>query len=696
MAEPDDTAPSTTTEEGAGECPHIADALAGDEMLVAKYKSVVSWNVHKMAAARNPAKRRKLSAPQCGTCDMPLARPFACLHCSFIGCWSEGHTAAHLSAGRHSFAADSKTGSVFCAECSNFIYDPRLDEIHLAAVLAAEEKQTQFQVSKKRREPFKPWVPNEKELAALEGMETVPCQGRRGLYNLGQTCFLNAVLQCLIHNPLLRNYFLGDKHNYKLCKLENCTCCEMDKLFSEIYSGCSSPYGPTTLLSTLWRTVPQDLTGYAQQDAHECFIATLNQIHSTSRGSTNVSCNCIIHSTFAGSLQSDVRCDKCGNVNNTIDPMLDISLELKGKNGTGTDLPTGELTLPACLRRFTQAEKVQNYTCPKCNKSSGASRRLSIRKLPPVLSFQFKRFEHKGNDKSPARKIDTSIKFPVSLNMAPYTTLSMKDMEKPSSGANGDKANGEFHGVLCGPEGMYEYDLFAVINHEGRLDNGHYTNLARYQNEWYQFDDEKVTHKAMSECFNNTTISSTAYMCFYVKRHLDYKPYIRPSYVAAAKEQEAKEKEMKDREARDGGTGGKEGKDGKDGGKGDRDRDREKSKDGGGSSSHSSSGSSTNGFGHSTKDSRSSTRSVSSSGSSPHFQPRKLKEKESSVPKESSKETKERESREVREKDREKVREMKESKEREAKAAREREAREAREREKQEKELEDDLLATVF
>lgn len=58
---------------------------------------------------------------------------------------------------------------------------------------------------------------------------------------------------------------------------------------------------------------------------------------------------------------------------------------------------------------------------------------------------------------------------------------------------------------------MYEYDLFAVINHEGRLDNGHYTNLARYQNEvrtlyfcfefthlftfsllkWYQFDDEK-------------------------------------------------------------------------------------------------------------------------------------------------------------------------------------------------------------
>lgn len=30
---------------------------------------------------------------------------------------------------------------------------------------------------------------------------------------------------------------------------------------------------------------------------------------------------------------------------------------------------------------------------------------------------------------------------------------------------------------------MYEYDLFAVINHEGQMDNGHYTNFARFQDE---------------------------------------------------------------------------------------------------------------------------------------------------------------------------------------------------------------------
>lgn len=173
------------------------------------------------------------------------------------------------------------------------------------------------------------------------------------------------MLQCFVHNPLLRNYFLGDKHNWKQCRNENCMCCEMDKLFTEVcsatffrqcllliinhqvFSDDNTPYGPYTFLATTWRA-SSELAGYAQQDAHEFFISALSQIHATSRGSTEVSCNCVIHSTFAGQLQSDVKCERCKNVTTTVDPILDISLELKGKGG---EIASGENSLAACLRR---------------------------------------------------------------------------------------------------------------------------------------------------------------------------------------------------------------------------------------------------------------------------------------------------------------------------------------------------------
>ncbi|KII89707.1 hypothetical protein PLICRDRAFT_685039 [Plicaturopsis crispa FD-325 SS-3] len=516
----------------AGTCPHIRDAVT-DPSVLKKYKTVIAWNVKRTHDVTRPAKRRKLSSPTCDTCNLSLSRPFVCLHCSASGCWSDGHIVEHLNDAGHVLCADSKSGSIYCSTCDDFIYDPTMDETYLTTTVAYEEKQTKFQVMKKLREPFRPWTPNAKDSQALGETIPIPCQeGRRGLLNLGQTCFLNAILQALVHNPLLRNYFLSDKHNYKLCKNTDCTCCEMDKLFTEIYSpdAPTSPFGPTSILATTWR-LSAELSGYAQQDAHEFFISALNQIHATSRGHTNVSCNCVIHSTFAGQLQSDVTCERCGNTTSTVDPMLDVSLELKGVGG--------ENTLAACLRRFTHPEKLgpKEYTCSKCKTSHESSKRLSIRKLPPVLSFQFKRFEHKTSDKSSAHKIDTPIRFPAELDMAPYTTLVMKAHEK-EVGKGSEKSP-----ILSypGPEAMYEYDLFAVVNHEGQIDNGHYTNFARFQDEWYRFDDEKVTYSSLGACLNSST---PAYMCFYVKRHLDYKPHMTPTYVLTRETEAVREKEM--------------------------------------------------------------------------------------------------------------------------------------------------------
>ena len=65
---------------------------------------------------------------------------------------------------------------------------------------------------------------------------------------------MNVMLQSFIANPLLRNYYLSDKHNRKLCKVKDCTSCEMDKLFSEVthFSNCKRSQGLMSFLSGLF------------------------------------------------------------------------------------------------------------------------------------------------------------------------------------------------------------------------------------------------------------------------------------------------------------------------------------------------------------------------------------------------------------------------------------------------------------
>ena len=68
---------------------------------------------------------------------------------------------------------------------------------------------------------YTPWRPSLQEVALLrkhrkrKGLSSSSPSstvGLRGLINLGNTCFMSCIVQTLIHTPLLRDYFLSDRH----------------------------------------------------------------------------------------------------------------------------------------------------------------------------------------------------------------------------------------------------------------------------------------------------------------------------------------------------------------------------------------------------------------------------------------------------------------------------------------------------
>ncbi|CAE6246580.1 unnamed protein product [Arabidopsis arenosa] len=323
-----------------------------------------------------------------------------------------------------------------------------------------------------------------------------------GLQNLGNTCFLNSVLQCLTYTEPLAATLQTATHQ-KYCHVAGyCALCAIQKHVRTARQATGRILAPKDLVSNL-RCISRNFRNCRQEDAHEYMINLLECMHKCSlpsgvpSESSDAYRRSLVHKIFGGSLRSQVKCEQCSHCSNKFDPFLDLSLDISKAD-----------SLQRALSRFTAVEFLDDgakvYQCERCKQKVKARKQLTVSKAPYVLTIHLKRFEAHRSE-----KIDRKVEFSSAIDMKPF---------------------------VSGPhEGNLKYTLYGVLVHYGRSSHsGHYACFVRTSSGmWYSLDDNRVLQVSEKTVFNQK-----AYMLFYVR---DRQNAVPKNSVPVVKKETSKE-----------------------------------------------------------------------------------------------------------------------------------------------------------
>uniref|UniRef100_A0A8C2EE20 Ubiquitin carboxyl-terminal hydrolase n=1 Tax=Cyprinus carpio TaxID=7962 RepID=A0A8C2EE20_CYPCA len=391
---------------------------------------------------------------------------------------------------QHSVCMDCNSYSTFCYRCDEFVVnDTKLGHVQrVREHLQSLENSVSNTDRQRKRKQSDSSSPDSKLKKDSDG--TV-AQSATGLRNLGNTCFMNAILQSLSYaKPVPKQLF-----DYWLT-LSN------------------TPHGLSDVIGKLSDVFCR---GYQQQDAHEFLRYLLEHLHREMQGSKNGSpspalspdrpkhaseskccingTSTIVTSVFGGVLQNEVYCLICGTESRKFDPFLDLSLDIPSQfriKFTKDQEPGPTCTLNDCLQSFTDLEELDEtelYMCHKCKTRQKSTKKFWIQKLPKVLCLHLKRFHWTAFLRN---KIDTYVEFPMrGLDMKSFLL---------------EPENSLLENCL--------YDLAAVVVHHGSsIGSGHYTAYGLHEHRWYHFNDSTVT--LVSE---EAVLKAKAYILFYTER----------------------------------------------------------------------------------------------------------------------------------------------------------------------------------
>ena len=315
-------------------------------------------------------------------------------------------------------------------------------------------------------------------------------KGQLGLMNLGNTCYLNAVIQCLRHVADLTVFFHrhSDSWIHKTLAKDATLCIAYKDLILSLWSGTSpSKMRPAGFLhhfrATLRGTALEHMIAPAPHDSHEALVFLLDQLHEgMKRPLTNVTVSAKegdptfkaltywkehvapeyspIVDYFFGLMEVSVTCSLCKTVSCRYEPFNMLKVAFPN---------TKDATLVECINHEFQGEPLDEYQCDACTankKPRGpAIIQRKIWRLPRNLILVLKRFNPNGT------------KCQANVSAEPVQTFTSWFAENsPESSRSAD------------------YTLHSIIDHHGVANGGHYTAQVKspITDKWNVYDDESV------------------------------------------------------------------------------------------------------------------------------------------------------------------------------------------------------------
>lgn len=344
-----------------------------------------------------------------------------------------------------------------------------------------------------------------------------------GLMNLGNTCYMNATVQCLRAIPELREALRKYSGNLSVAggisTADSITAALRDLYNSMDKSGAAIP--PMIFIQVLHMAYPQfaeksEHGGFAQQDANECWTEVVRCLQQEvdvpqelSKEGAKPSSR-FIDQYLGGEFEVTMKCEEAEEEpeSKSVEKFYQLSCFIE------KDVKYMQTGLKNRL------EEHITKNSPSLSRDAIYKKSSKIKRLPGYLAIQFVRFYYKEKEAINA-KILKDVKFTMSLDVYDLCTPELqaklqpardkfKELEdKKAEEMIQNKAQGKIEDQPAKPtkEEPYGfpddlgsnnsgfYELQAVLTHKGRSSSsGHYVAWVKKKgDEWYMFDDDNVS-----------------------------------------------------------------------------------------------------------------------------------------------------------------------------------------------------------